>query len=88
MPSFPIQTGKKTFVDSFGNTESTTKCSALGPLPVADESRTGPRFQPIRYSADAKKDWRTAGPEVKHAGNSGLNDPAYIELLRKLGRSW
>lgn len=66
MPNVPIQTGKKQFVDSFGNTQDVTKGSALGPLPVSDDSRTGRRYQPISVwnpSHGHDEDWRTKTAE-------------------------
>ena len=72
----PIQTGKKQFTDSFGNTQDVTIGSALGPLPDADESTTGPRFQPVRvWGSDEKgHDPHSMGPQPQPAP-SGYTSP-------------
>jgi len=81
MPRVPIQTGKTTFVDSLGNTESVTKYSLLGPLPTEsnDESRCGPRFQPIRFWNDSRfaVPRQMQKPATGYVGNP-VDDPEYL----------
>ena len=49
------QVGKKTFTDGYGNTETISRWTGLGPVPEADESTAGPRFQPISvWTPDAR----------------------------------
>jgi hypothetical protein len=79
MPNVPIQTRKKQFVDSFGNTQDLTHTSALGPLrePSDDESHTGPRFRPVRFHQPVNtngKDPRTMGPQPQPE-QSGYSNP-------------
>ena len=72
MPNVPIQTGKKTFVDSFGNTQDTTRSSALGPLPT---DSAVPRIQPIRVwnpSHAHDENWRTKTKEPQSGYSDGL----------------
>jgi hypothetical protein len=63
MPRVPIQTGKKTFVDSFGNTHDWTHTSALGPIetvvrpepkPITDASTNPCNFRPPSIGVDGQ----------------------------------
>jgi hypothetical protein len=55
MPRVPIQTGKKTFVDSFGNTQSWTHTSALGPIETVEK----PVPKPIRDASESPYNFRS-----------------------------
>ncbi|MGC2474462.1 MAG: hypothetical protein WA485_09005 [Candidatus Sulfotelmatobacter sp.] len=85
----------KTYKDADGNDVTVDdEVSLIGPAaqPQPQESTRNPQYQPIHYThTGAPKpptpahDPHSLGPQptpdggVKHAGNSGLNDPDYLK---------